>query len=276
MSELASLLHDKCGVALSERTVTRYCTEVGYTYKKAVTLVDHKHDNVQVKSFCEQFIDAYSKDNLYCIDEAGFYVGDHPRKGRAKRGQRLAVGNGKSIRKTKFSLGMAISPNGIVATQIMTHNFKKPDFVKFFNDISLPTGAVILMDNLKAHHSKDVKAVFERKGYIALFTPPYSPRCNPIEKVFGTLKPLYRYRCSKLTSQKPEDFRDTFLRIVEEKRLTSFDSTYQNTLHFLNDTLVNIAINPSFCFIGYDVSSFVRLYKGDSTVSNMPAGHGVP
>ncbi len=52
---------------------------------------------------------------LYCIDEAGFYVGDHPRKGRAKRGQRLAIGTGKSLRKTKFTLVMAIGVNGIAA-----------------------------------------------------------------------------------------------------------------------------------------------------------------
>jgi transposase len=37
MAQLASLLSDKCGVNLSERSVSRYSTEAGYTYKKAVT-----------------------------------------------------------------------------------------------------------------------------------------------------------------------------------------------------------------------------------------------
>jgi transposase len=148
MAQLASLLHNECGVTLSERTVTRYSTEACYTYKKAVTVVDHKHDNNQVKSFCERFITAYNAGILYCVDEAGFYVGDHPRKGRSKRGERLAVGTGKSLRKSKFSLGMAIGVNGIAGAQIMAHNYKKPDFVRFFSKIPLPRGSVILMDNL--------------------------------------------------------------------------------------------------------------------------------
>jgi transposase len=271
MAQLAALLRDKCNVTLSERTIGRYSKEAGFTYKKATAVVHHKHDNNQVKSFCEQFISAYNAGVLYCIDEAGFYVGDHPRKGWAKKGQRLAVGTGKTIRKSKFSLGMAIGVDGVVGAEIMTHNYKKPDFVRFFTNIPLPHGSVILMDNLKAHHSKEVKEVFNKKGYIALYTPPYSPRCNPIEKVFGKFKLEYRSRCIELTSLRKDDFRDLFLKIIEQHYTASFDTTFQNTLSFLNETLHNIAIDPNFRFIGYDISSFVQMYKDNLNLENVSA-----
>ena len=272
MLQMASLLKDRCRVTLSESTVNRYSVEAGYTVKKAMKLVDHKHDNVQVKSFCERFISAYNENKLYCVDEAGFYVGDHPRKGRAKRGQRLAVASGKCLRKSKFSLGMVISTKGIVATQIMTHNFKKPDFVTFFNDLTLPKGSVILMDNLRAHHSKELKEVLDLKGYFPLFTPPYSPRCNPIEKVFGVLKPLYPSRCVQITSQDKDSFKDVFVNIIEQNRLTRFDSTYQNTLQFVKDTLCHIKTDPTFHFVGYDVSLYVRLYKDSLPITDVVVG----
>jgi transposase len=158
---------------------------------------------------------------------------------------------------------------------------RPPDFVRFFTKIPLPRGSVILMDNLKAHHSKEVEEVFNQKGYIALFTPPYSPRCNPIEKIFGIFKPMYRSRCIDLTSHKKDDFRDIFIKIIKEHMTISFNSTFQNTLHFLNETLNNIAIDPggevlqqahagaltappNFRFV-------VRLYKDDSIVVNIGA-----
>ena len=272
MSEMSSLLKEKCGVTLSDRTVNRYSSEAGYTVKKAGVIVNHKHNNVQVQSFCERFISAYKDDNLYCIDEAGFYVGDHPRKGRSKRGTRLAVANTTTLRKTKFSFGMAISPKGIIATQVMTHNFKKPDFVRFFNEINLPNGAVILMDNLKAHHSVVVKEVLETRGFTPLYTPPYSPRCNPIEKVFGKIKPLYRHKCSELKSSNKDDFSNVFAKIIEEHKLTSFDPTFKNTLKFIKETLSNIETDPNFQFHGYDVSSFIRLHQEDSLSINVVAG----
>jgi transposase len=247
--------------------------------------VDHKHDNSQVKSFCERFIAAYEAGVLYCVDEAGFYVGDHPRKVRAKRGKRLAVGTGKSLRKSKFSLGMAIGVNGIAGAQIMTHNYKKPwrrsrrgllcghqTLFGFSLKSPLPRGSVILMDNLKAHHSKEVEEVFNQKGYIALFTPPYSPRCNPIEKIFGIFKPMYRSRCIDLTSHKKDDFRDIFIKIIKEHMTISFNSTFQNTLHFLNETLNNIAIDPGGGVLQQSCKGLVALPQAHAGREAPPTG----
>jgi transposase len=44
------------------------------------------------------------------------------------------------------------------------------------------------LDNVAFHHSKVAKDAAERKGFILLFVPPYSPWFNPIEGVFSIVK----------------------------------------------------------------------------------------
>ena len=69
--------------------------------------------------------EAYVNGQLYSVDEAGFYVGDHPRKGRAKRGKRLAVGTSKTLRRTKFSLVMVVGRNGPSVTSTSKEDYKQ-------------------------------------------------------------------------------------------------------------------------------------------------------
>jgi len=260
MDDLATLLNQEHKVKLSGRTMNRYVTAEGYTYKKAVTCVNHHHDNNLVASFCKRFEDTYKSNTLYCIDEAGFYVGDHPRKGRAQKGTRLAIGQGKIIKKTKFTLIMLIGAKGIIGYEILDHNCKKDDFINFMSNIVLPSGSTILMDNLRAHHSKEVKAVADNKGFNILFTPPYSPRCNPIEKIFGMLKPSYRKHCTNLETHQAEDFKNLFIAVIASYQNMSFNPTYMNTFVFTQDSANKIKEDPDFKFIGYDVSTFITLY----------------
>lgn len=259
MNDLSHLIQAKCGVKRSGRTVNRYALQAGFTYKKAIHVVDADHDNVHVRRFCTQFEDAYQRGQLYCIDEAGFYVGDHPRKGRSKKGKRLAIGSGRTMRKSKFTLIMAIGVNGIAHFQILDHNCKKSDFIEFYSKMDLPRGSVVLMDNLRCHHSREIETISMERELARLFTPTYSPRCNPIEKIFGILKPLYRKRCPAIDSLNKEPFRQVFEGILHEQQGITFIKTFENTLSFLKQTIETIDANPLFKFIGYDISSFVRL-----------------
>ena len=260
MQELAQVVCRQCGVKLSTRTMNRYSLEAGFTYKKAVKCVDHKHDNNQVLSYCNNFSNAYNSGCLYSLDEAAFYVGENPRKGRAKKGQRLAIGSGNNLKRTKFTLLMMISPEGVNAFQLLEHNAKKPDFERFFSKLNIQPGSTIIMDNLRAHHSKEVERICNMKGFVPLFTPPYSPRCNPIEKVFGELKPSYRHKCLNINTTSKYAFKSLIYDMLLERTTTSFSATFENTYRFLKDTIVNIENDPNFKFIGYDVNGFVKLF----------------
>jgi transposase len=48
------------------------------------------------------------------------------------------------------------------------------------------------MDNLSTHKGKRVKEIIEKRGYVLLYLPPYSPDFNPIEEAFSKIKGLLR------------------------------------------------------------------------------------
>jgi transposase len=50
----------------------------------------------------------------------------------------------------------------------------------------------VVLDNLKAHKVKGVRAAIEAAGAQLRYLPPYSPDFNPIEQAFAKLKVLLR------------------------------------------------------------------------------------
>ncbi|KAG2213333.1 hypothetical protein INT45_013200 [Circinella minor] len=66
----------------------------------------------------------------------------------------------------------------------------------------------IVLDNCRIHHSQFVTDVITRRGYKALFMPPYSPFLNPIEECWSKIKKLIR--------RNPLDERDTLTPRIAE------------------------------------------------------------
>ena len=127
--------------------------------------------------------------------------------------------------------------------------------------MTLPRGSTLVMDNLRAHHSKEVRDVLNNKWINILFSPPYSPRCNPIEKVFGILKPMYRKQSSTWGSTRKEAYKECFLDVIEKHINANFQPIFQNTLVFLRETLNCINDDPDFKFNGYDVQTITQLNR---------------
>lgn len=191
MEELASAVHSACGIRRSRTTIGRYRRQVGFTRKKAFRVVNADPDLDRVSTFCSQHLQTPLGD-VVCIDEAGFYIGDHPRMGYASIGRRLNILHGRQLRRSKFTLLMAIKTTGVVHFKVLDHNCKKADFVEFIKELPVPVGSALLMDNIAFHRSSDTVKAVQDKGCTQLFIPPYSPRFNAIENVFGALKGAYR------------------------------------------------------------------------------------
>jgi transposase len=86
--ELVDVLRDRCGLRTSRSTANRLVRRAGFTYKKAFRAVLPVHDAATVQGFCDRF---KASEKVVCVDEAGFYVGDHSRRGYAKKGGRLRI-----------------------------------------------------------------------------------------------------------------------------------------------------------------------------------------
>ena len=171
MDELANKIAIDCNIKRSRRTVNRYVKSEGNSFKTAFRMVNVDHKNEVVKQFCQRYIKACDDDSIISIDETGFYLGDHRKKGWTTKGKRLAIKSDKSLRRVTFTLILAISSKGLVGYEILDHNCKKVDFVNFIQNLQLPNGSVVLMDNIAFHHSKEVVDAIKQRNSSILYCP---------------------------------------------------------------------------------------------------------
>ena len=126
--------------------------------------------------------------------------------------------------------------------------------VRFIERMNAPTGSTLLMDNIAFHHSKETKNAVALKGWTQLFIPPYSPRVNPIENVFGVIKRKYRYLCTKLISpQSAQQCKEMFEGVLEQ--IGFLHPYFRHVSVFVAKTILDGGIG----FSGYDDGSFVRV-----------------
>lgn len=67
-------------------------------------------------------------------------------------------------------------------------------FVAYLKENLLPTlkpNDIIVMDNLRSHHVKEVEKTIRAADMLPLYLPPYSPDLNPIEKLWSKVKAIF-------------------------------------------------------------------------------------
>ena len=64
--------------------------------------------------------------------------------------------------------------------------------MSFTLSLDFPKDTLILLDNVRFHHSKTFINLANTRGWKILYTPPYSPQYNPIELVFSHVKRHFR------------------------------------------------------------------------------------
>ncbi len=68
-------------------------------------------------------------------------------------------------------------------------------FLAFLDNHLIPRlkeGDVLVMDNCRIHHIKEVAERLNKVGARALYLPPYSPELNPIEEAWSLIKGAFR------------------------------------------------------------------------------------
>ena len=57
---------------------------------------------------------------------------------------------------------------------------------------ALKAGDIVVMDNLPAHKTINIRRYIEEKGAMVLYLPSYSPDLNPIENMWSKVKQLLK------------------------------------------------------------------------------------
>ena len=127
---------------------------------------------------------------LIFIDETGCATNMIRLRGRALRGRRLRGSAPHGHWKiTTFTAGLRAG--GVTAPMVLDGPMNAECFKAYVNQVLVPTlkpGDIVVMDNLSAHKSEDIRSAIEAAGAELRYLPPYSPDLNPIEQAFSKLK----------------------------------------------------------------------------------------
>lgn len=135
-----------------------------------------------------------SPEQLVFVDESGFRLGGTPRYGWSPRGQD-APGSHVQGKWENITMIGAISLRGFQGFMTIDSGTSTDVFLAFVEHQLVPNlrpGDVVIMDNLNAHKNAKVIATIEAAQAKVMFTPPYSPEFNPIEKTWGKMKDALR------------------------------------------------------------------------------------
>lgn len=139
-------------------------------------------------------ISAEKMENLVFLDEMGILLGIMRDMARSEAGKRVydfdCVYRGKRLN----YIG-AMSIRGILSLKVLPKSLNGELFKEFIGTELAPKlweGAVVVMDNLKAHKVEGVKELIEARGGKVIYLPPYSPDFNPIEHLWWELKAFVR------------------------------------------------------------------------------------
>ena len=182
---------DVTGKPRSLSSVHRYKTAIGMTWKRLSKMVDPKTADV---ARVRQVNQAVREVDTVSVDETGFYVTDRPRYAHSTKGQRarlLTLPPSKGTR--KCSALVAIGRKGMIDFELIEGACNQHIFSAFIERLDAPAGSKVILDNASFHRTKRVLAALDRKAFVPVFTPAYSPWCNPIELAFSKVKTLDRH-----------------------------------------------------------------------------------
>jgi transposase len=192
---LRELIKTALNIEVSKELIRIVIKRCNFSSKKARFYGEPKDLEMKTKQFIEaRDLLLQGKHPFVSIDETSFGRSGPIVKGYSKVGTRLFVRK-RVPRMTTISSIACVSPDGLVAKSNVTGCFNTERFLEFLKDLNLIIGTVILLDNVRFHHSKVVKEYASLKGWILLFVPPYSPWYNPIEFCFSIIKrDFYKYQ----------------------------------------------------------------------------------
>ena len=137
---------------------------------------------------------ALPSERVVVIDETSINLAMTRRYARAPRGQR-AVGRVPRNHGKNVSVIGALGLQGMVTSMSIEGAVDTAVFNIFVDRLLVPTlqpGAIVVLDNLRVHHSSRIEHAVQKVGGHVIFLPPYSPDLSPIEPCWAKVKTALR------------------------------------------------------------------------------------
>lgn len=191
------------GYSWSRATVGRVLLRLRLTSKKK-TLGDDERGSERVQALRAAFpgkLAGVAARDLVFVDESGVNVAMTRLYARSPRGTR-AYGTAPRNWGENVSILSALSLEGPLATMYLRGATDGAVFLTYLKEVLVPKlwqGAVVIMDNLRAHKVKGVEELIQAAGARVVYLPPYSPDFNPIELAWSQLKNHLRKVAARTT-----------------------------------------------------------------------------
>ena len=192
---VAELIRDRFGIELPVRTMGLYLSRWGFTPQKPMKRAYEQSPAAVKKWLDEQYpvIAACAKvegAEIHWADETGLRSDDVRGRSFAPRGQTPVVR--VSNKRHGLSVISSVTNKGTMRWKIFEGALNAAIFIDFMTRLVRDAGrkVYLIVDNLRVHHSKVVKAwLAEHKHEIEVFyLPSYSPELNPDEMANADLK----------------------------------------------------------------------------------------
>ena len=173
-------------------------------------------DVIQKRQIWNEKINEYDVNNLVFIDESGVNTNMVRLYGRAMRGNR-SVDNTPLNTPKNTTILSSIRLNRETAYTTYQGGTTKDKFIDYLKNVLAPTldkNDIVIMDNMRTHHAKDVQKVVKELKMNVIFLPPYSPDFNPIEKMWSKIKSILRKLRSRTLTELSESIKQAFSKIT--------------------------------------------------------------
>jgi transposase len=190
------LIEREHGIKLHVRSVGKYLARWGFTPQKPIKKAYEQRPEAVQKWLDEEYpaIEQQARSEggeIHWGDETALVNTDVRGRSYAPAGKTpvaYAVGGTRQ----KLSMIATVSNQGKTRWMIIDEAFNSDRLIEFLDALIRDAGkkVFLILDNLRVHHSKPVKAwVAERRDRIELFyLPSYSPELNPEERLNADLK----------------------------------------------------------------------------------------
>ena len=138
-----------------------------------------------------------SPERLVFLDECGVLTTLSRLRGRSPRGTR-ACASALFGHWTRLTVLGALGAEGIVGAMSVETATSGAVFCAYLEQVLLPAlrrskpDAVLVMDNLAAHKTAQVRTLLDASGFAYRYLPAYSPDLNPIEPAWAKVKAVLR------------------------------------------------------------------------------------
>ena len=167
---------------------------------------------VQKRKDWNGLISGFKASDLVFLDESGCNT-DMTRRYAYSLGGSRAVDSAPLSKPKNTTILSSIQLDGTLHYTTFSGGTTVEKFKQYLKTDLLPHlngDSVLVMDNMKSHHTKAVKNLLDRSGIRYIYLPLYSPDLNPIEKLWSKVKSFLRKFKARTLDALPMRFRMLF------------------------------------------------------------------